>query len=394
MLSDDQQLAKDTIMQCLSRGETRMVLSGPAGSGKTTLMRDLIAEIKAVNRPVLLMAPTGKAASRLAALTGEQTTTIHRSLYKSVIEKESGAVEFADPQAVLSGKGVIVIDEASMVGSRLWHDLTVSLPRGVTVLCVGDREQLPPVQDTWGPSFDAPTALLTQVHRQAAESPIIQMATDIRTGGDWRETRPRPGYMRRRGTVEQAAAWLTGMRMVGADATLLTFSNQTRRRLNALVRQQAGRTEALESGDYIVVTRNSYPTGLCNGDVLEVTDCWPEAVSFWSQDDENGIIDLDCAQTDRGRILVRGDTLADGGTPDSWTRISDGMTKRDRNRLVRCEYGECLTVHKSQGSQWQSVGIVHDRILDSMSERDPETYRRLMYTAVTRAADNLVIFEV
>lgn len=392
-LSPDQQQARNDILAAVHSGEREIVLSGPAGSGKTTLMRQVLEDLRELRRQTALLAPTGKAAARLRDTTGAETSTIHRALYKTVRESETGAVEFADPQTVARRGGVIVCDEASMVGRNLAKDLIGSLPAGAQILWVGDREQLPPVQDTWGANFANPTALLTQVHRQAEHSPIIRLATAVRRGDDWRRIPMATGYSRMRCTREQAAAWLVGQRMFGADATLVTFSNATRRQLNALVRAQSGRSGLLDAGDHIVCTRNQYPRGIWNGEVFAVRDCWPEPVQTWSVDGV-GMIDLTCADTSGGEFLVWPEAL--DGTADSaaWRAMDDQLEKRDRNRLVRCEYGECLTVHKSQGSQWDVVGLVHDKALDAMQDRDPETYRRLVYTAVTRAAKELVIFEV
>lgn len=393
-LSPDQQTARDAIVSAIRDGQRQMVLSGPAGSGKTTLMRQVLADLREMRRETVLLAPTGKAAARLRDTTGADTSTIHKALYRTINERPTGAVDFADPQSVLSsGRGIVVCDEASMVGKRLAGDLIGSLPSGAQILWVGDREQLPPVGDTWGADFADPTALLTQVHRQAESSPIIRLATAVRQGRDWRQIPPSPGYQRVRCSREQAASWLVGKRMFGEDATLVTFSNQTRKQVNALVRHQSGRSGLLDAGDHIVCTRNQHARGIWNGEVFAVTDMWPEPVSTWTPDGI-GLIDLTVADTAAGQMLVWPEALDGSADADAWRRMDDQLSKPDRNRLVRAEYGECLTVHKSQGSQWDCVGLVHDRALDAMQDRDAETYRRLVYTAVTRAAKELIIFEV
>lgn len=99
-LSPDQQQARNDILAAVHSGEREIVLSGPAGSGKTTLMRQVLADLRELRRETALLAPTGKAAARLRDTTGAQTSTIHRALYKTVRESETGAVEFADPQTV------------------------------------------------------------------------------------------------------------------------------------------------------------------------------------------------------------------------------------------------------------------------------------------------------
>lgn len=424
-LSDDQQVARDAVLAALRAGREAITLSGPAGSGKTTLMRTLIDDLEDAGRRVMLLAPTGKAAARLRDLTGRETTTIHRPLYKRIVVRADGSPEFHDPRSIADGRVVVVVDEASMVGTRLYRDLVRGLPTGAQLLCVGDREQLPPVQDTWGADFAAPTALLTQVHRQAEGSPIIRLATAIRTGQDWRDVPAtdrvdaQGGYSRAHGTVDSAASWLAFQRAKGVDATLLTFANNTRRAVNDAVRRARGLDhEAIAPGDVLVCTRNHYGVGLMNGETRTVArvdwrpldtvdfDDWGDPIAYHKWVDASAVrwrttdvavdpaeVDPDDADTVRP-VYVVPEFLGTGWSVDAWDHLQNKGDPDIRNRVMQAEWGECLTVHKSQGSQWQAVGVVHDRSLAGMATRDPDTYRRIMYTAATRAARKLVIFEV
>lgn len=401
-LSEDQEVARLAVLEALAAGRKELTLSGPAGSGKTTLMRRLLADLQADDYTVRLVAPTGKAASRLAALTGQPATTIHSPLYKTITDLGGGGVEFSDPKAIADGRSVIICDEASMVGKRLYGDLRNKLPPSVALLCVGDREQLEPVNDTWGADFADPTALLTQIHRQAAGSPIIQLATAIRHGEAWRGVRPDGvAYRVVRASLADAAAWLALERAFGGDATLLTYTNRIRQRLNADVRAARGHVGALVPGDQIVCTRNNYPCGIMNGEVRQVVDF--ELIDA----SDSRLVRVTFAEGGP-RPIIAPATLAGGpGTlewqklealadaidaeSDDWEVFECGPLKK---KMMIAEYGECLTVHKSQGSQWHSVGVILDSVLEGMEQRDPSAFRRLCYTAVTRAAKELVIFDV
>lgn len=413
-LSPDQEEARALIHFAVEDGLTELVLSGPAGSGKTTIMRALLEDFEQQGRVVKLIAPTGKAAARLSELTGRAASTIHAPLYREIIEvrdadgKLTGDVKFADPKAVADRRAVVICDEASMVGTRIYSDLRRTLDETVVLLCVGDREQLPPVNDTWGAQFAEPTALLTAIHRQAAGSPIIQLATAIRQQQEWRKVRPGGAYSYRRGKQADAVAWLAQQRLQGQDAALLAYTNNVRQRVNDDVREARGFTEPLHVGDLIVCTRNQYGVGKMNGEVVQVAafeylegSDGRLARIRWYEPGERP------SRSGPGRsAVIAPKTLHRGASQDEWTELEDladaldlereswWETTATKKRMMRAEYGECLTVHKSQGSQWHTVGVVYDRALEGMETRDPDTFRRMLYTAVTRAATELVLWDI
>lgn len=397
-LSEDQEAARQEVLVALLVDQQRQaVLSGPAGSGKTTLMLSIIADLERSGCRVKLIAPTGKAALRLSQVVGREATTIHSQLYRDVTELEDGSLEFDGVRQFADERTVVICDEASMVGQRLHADLLESLPPTASLLCVGDREQLPPVRDTWGADFDSPTALLTEIHRQALGSPIVQLATAIRTGngmGDVQFDGEQLQYLR--GSVDDAASWLAMQRAVGVDATLLCYTNRTRAAANTAVRAARGLAGQIDVGDTVVCTRNHYGLGLFNGEVatiqrIESIDENLSWVDFVGRKKRAALspVDLGAPMTSARWEELEGfaDAL-EWGLPVDWSRPPI------KKRLVRAEYGECLTVHKSQGSQWDAVGVLVDRSFEALQHRDAETWRRLMYTAVTRAAKRLVVFEV
>lgn len=400
-LSDDQNLARKQVLAALSAGQLEIVLSGPAGSGKSTLMKTLVADIERTSRCVRLLAPTGKAAARLRDLTQHNASTIHSVLYKNVRERADESLEFSNPVAVADGNDVLIVDEASMVGMSLSLDLRRTLSQGAQILWVGDKEQLQPVGEPQGPNFDEPTAILTQVHRQAAGSPIIDLATAIRlfdNAATWRKAETSAtdkgsytkhvecnGYS----TFDHAADWLVSQRKDGKDATLLAYSNATRRRLNYQVRQALGRGgEYLDVGDRVLCFQSNKRRGIFNGEVRVVKN-----MELFEDHGTNHTL-ATCFFEGGDSAILAIDLLENGCDSATWRKLEDKMDENDARWLLRCEYGECLTIHKAQGSQWDAVGIVYDGAMRAQAKNDPADFKRLIYTGVTRAARDLHIFEV
>src|SRR6185369_9220287 len=151
-------------------------LFGYAGTGKTTLARHLA---EAVDGKVLFAAFTGKAALVMRSKGCERASTIHSLIYKT---RESGeevpSFDLWD-DAPASKAALIVIDECSMVDAELGRDL---MSFGVPLLVLGDPAQLPPIQGGGYFTESEPDAMLTEVHRQAEDNPIVRLSMDVREG--------------------------------------------------------------------------------------------------------------------------------------------------------------------------------------------------------------------
>ena len=374
-LSPDQEHARQAILSALSEGTPVSVLVGPAGSGKTTLLRTLLSDL---TRDVTLLCPTGKAAARLTEVTGQRARTIHRALYGRVQEVDDAKgrtrLVFDGKQAPCPPGGLVVCDEASMVDTRLHGDLLAHLPPGAQLLYVGDREQLAPVEGTWGPDFTAPTAVLKTIHRQAEQSPILGLATAIREGRRWDAWAA--------GACERGEAdpvdWL--LARLDQDATLITTTNQRRRVLNAALRARRGFSAPLVPGDRIVCLRNNLDVGLMNGEVRTIVTVERAPGPSWIQGAELWRGTLDSGET----VLINVDLL--GQPVSAYTAWKKKRKGAGMASLIHADYGYCLTVHKSQGSQWSSVGFVSCPVFRRIKDR-----RRLAYTAVTRARHELYI---
>ena len=218
-LSPDQDAAIDAVFVQLKPGH-EACLAGAAGTGKTTVLAAILLRWKG---NVLFLAPTGKAANRMREQTGKSATTIHSAIFGAPEEEDSSDpnapkrkgrrenIRFGEPHPPEGcGRGtLVVVDESSMVNVDLATKLrrVVSLVGGA-LLWVGDHEQLPPVEGPWGAPLQNATATLTEVHRQALESPVLELATLIRQGKAGTFTRWGTEVNRvSRATIEQAVAW-------------------------------------------------------------------------------------------------------------------------------------------------------------------------------------------
>src|SRR5499433_2209966 len=210
------------------QGQTPLIfrLFGYAGTGKTTLAKH-IAE--GVDGKVLFAAFTGKAAQVMRNKGCQGASTIHSLVYKTL---ESGVEEPSFElwdEAPASRAKLIVIDECSMVDAELGRDL---LSFGVPVLVLGDPAQLPPIQGGGFFTEAEPDAMLTEVHRQAQDDPIVRLSMDVRAG-EYIE----PGRYGETNVLRKAD--LDPQRVLEADQVLVG-RNVTRRSYNNRMRERRG----------------------------------------------------------------------------------------------------------------------------------------------------------
>ena len=226
-------------------------LFGYAGTGKTTLARHIADD---VNGNVKFAAFTGKAALVMRNKGCDNASTIHSLIYRT---RESGeeqpSFELWDDAPASKAK-LIVIDECSMVDAELGRDL---MSFDCPLLVLGDPAQLPPIQGGGFFTDAEPDAMLTEVHRQAQDDPIVRMSMAVREGrsldyGTFGESE----VVRRDG--------LDPDRVMAADQVLVGRNN-TRRAYNMRVRERLGITEPLPvAGDKLVCLRNNRKKALFN----------------------------------------------------------------------------------------------------------------------------------
>lgn len=409
----------ETVLRLLAEGRPTVLLTGPGGVGKTFCLCEILDRLEDDGQEVAIVAPTGKAARRAQEATGRPASTIHSFVYQAVLDEEDdeGNVTpaFRSP-CVPAGRlpDVLVVDEGSMVGSRMARDLEIALRSGrddlsiwrrTQILVVGDPHQIPPVKDTPGFPLYAADAKLTEVLRQAADSPVLRMATRIRQSADpsgWLSADdPDDTRLRLHAgiSVEQAAKWF---RDAPDRRVILTYTNATRKAVNRAVRAPWAADGPITDKDRVVVTMND--SVFVNGDVLDVEHAEFDHARTMklrgiSNDDVYAITVRDPVsgkpRTVRVVPRVFGQAPADYMHADG--RMRPGMdytTARNRKpivKLLQADYGACLTVHKSQGSQWPEVMVLLDGPFTRLVSRNQDEARRLLYTAVTRASDRLIV---
>ena len=234
-------------------------LFGYAGTGKTTLVKH-IAE--GVDGKVLFAAFTGKAACVMRSKGCYSASTIHSLIYKA---RESGeetpSFELWNDAPASKAK-LIVIDECSMVDAELARDL---MSFGVPLLVLGDPAQLPPIQGGGFFTDAKPDAMLTEVHRQAQDDPIVRLSMEIRAGNPLTQGQYGETQVVRRDALDPK-------RVLDADQVLVG-RNVTRRAYNARLRERRGFADALPmAGDKLVCLRNNRRKGLFNGGLWMVKE--------------------------------------------------------------------------------------------------------------------------
>ncbi len=326
-LTPIQQEALEKFRTFLADNQLRVfILKGYAGTGKTTLTKNFIAEVLRRNLIPILMASTGRAAKILANITQSDTSTVHSRIYayagfnthiERIVQDRQEKKAEADGQLVLqfgllsapsqSNTRIYFIDEASMVcdtidknptqakfgSGRLLADLLLHDSEGKFVF-IGDTCQLPPIMSTYSPALtpsyfrevfhlNAIACELTQVMRQAENSGIIRAATDLRrlyfNPQPWKWAKfPLSGHADIRllsSNQELYQQYVDTTRKVGFNhSTLIVYSNKQSLLATQSLRPAFGHsTQQLEIGDLLIVTQNNLLTGLMNGDLVKVTQC-------------------------------------------------------------------------------------------------------------------------
>lgn len=348
-----------------SGGKQVFRLFGYAGTGKTTLARHLA---EGIDGDVAFGAFTGKAAHVLRQKGCADASTIHSLIYRPKGTKKDEDDEDESPQFAINRDSpaakvdLIIIDECSMVDEELGRDL---LSFGKKVLVLGDPAQLPPVRGGGFFTEAEPDIMLTEVHRQAKDNPIVRMSMDIRDGEelDW-GTFGESNVISRRDIDKE--------RILSADQVLVG-TNKTRRLYNSRIRDLKGFTTQMPAvGDKLVCLRNDKTKGLLNGGLWEVSRLRPPRGNTLRFD----VISED----DFSKKAVKAKVL-----PAMFEEGSEQLPYAIRRRADEFDYGYALTVHKSQGSQWDDV-VLFD---ESWAFREHKT--RWLYTAVTRAAKTITV---
>ncbi len=358
--SREQAEAIDKVGRWLKAGEPQVFrLFGYAGVGKTTLARH-VAE--GARGETAFAAFTGKAALVMRAHGCAGATTIHALIYRAV-EGADGAPAFTlNEDGPASRAGLIVIDECSMVDAELARDL---LSFGKPILVLGDPFQLPPVRGGGFFTEAPPDVMLTAIHRQAEDNPIIRLSQIVRSGAELKEGAYGETRILRRSEIDSAQVLAANQVLVGV--------NRTRRAYNQRMRDLNGFSEPLPvAGDRLVCLRNDRAKGLINGGLWRV-----EALGGVHKD----FVKMTVRSSDEGAAK----SVKVAVLKNFFEGTEADLSYPLRRESDEFDYGYALTVHKAQGSQWDDVMLFDE----SFAFREHRA--RWLYTGLTRAARRLTL---
>ena len=375
---------REAISLALSKGF--LILTGGPGTGKTTTLKAIISLYEQRGMKVMITAPTGRAAKRIADLTGYPAKTIHRLL--EVMYDKSGQLKFKHNEQDPVSCDVMIIDEMSMVDTLLFESLLRALKLSCRLIMVGDSDQLPSVGagNILKDMIDSgrlTVVALNEIFRQAQQSCIITNAHKIVNGEEPDLSRKDSDFFfMQRLDAEGAAVTVTELcsrRLPDAygyspldDIQVLCPSRKgilgsvemnkmLQRVLNPPKKELSevkGILFTFRDGDKVMQTKNNY-------DIV------------WKKDGENG---TGIFNGDIGIIVKvkRGEGTV---VIDFEGRIAEYSLEM----LEQLELAYAITVHKSQGSEFTAV------IIPLLGGFDKLYYRNLLYTAVTRAKKMLII---
>ncbi len=380
-----EELQRQAIFEAFDSGI--LVLTGGPGTGKTTTLNAIIKLFESRDLKIELAAPTGRAAKRMTELCGREAKTIHRLL--EVEWGDGDKRSFARNEKNPLDCDVIIIDEASMIDALLFADLLRALKRSTRIIIVGDSDQLPSIGagNILGDILNAdifPSIRLKKVFRQASKSKIVTNAHSIINNEipDFSDKSSDCFFLKREDKYSTAetvlelvcdrlpAAYgvnpLTDIQVLCPskmlDTGTVNLNNLMQARLNPRKNKEPQLTFKgfyLRVGDKVMQIKNNYDlqykkdngeygTGVFNGDVGYITD-----------------IDI------RGGILK--------------VRYDDREATYFSEDLSQLELAYAVTVHKSQGSEYDYV------VIPLMDVPSRLKYRNLLYTAVTRAKKMLIL---
>ncbi|HFI0303043.1 TPA: ATP-dependent RecD-like DNA helicase [Streptococcus suis] len=375
-------IQKEAIVRAITN--PLFILTGGPGTGKTTVINGIIAVYAILHKidltksrdecPVLLAAPTGRAARRMNELTGLPAATIHRHLGLVEGQEESYRDDYLDAE-------FIIVDEFSMVDTWLANQLFQNISSQTQVLIVGDAEQLPSVSPGQVLADllkikKLPSLTLEKIYRQSDDSTIVTLASQIRQGSlpaDFREKKADRSYFEAQN--EQIPALIE--RIVGAAiksgipsqevqilapmyrgaAGIDQLNIMTQNLLNPKSEGQlefAHNDQLFRQGDRVIHLINDAESNVFNGDLGYITDLLPAKYTDSKQDEIS--INFDGSEVTYPR--------------NEWYKIT---------------LAYAMSIHKSQGSEFQVVILPITRTSHRMLQRN------LVYTAITRSKSKLIL---
>jgi len=440
----DQQKALEKITDFLfsGSGDQIFLLTGYAGTGKSSLIGSLVRTMAEFGQKTVLLAPTGRAAKVFSGYAAQQAFTIHKKIYRQQKFAE-GTPHFSLAEN-LHKHTLFIVDEASMINNesadsslfgtgRLLDDLIayVYSGEGCRMMLIGDDAQLPPVNQDNSPALDKSVlssyslqvvdATLTEIVRQAEESGILYNATALRNALRFHATED---YPKLNVTGFADVKRITGMELIdeiadayrrdGMEETIvISRSNKRVNAYNNGIRNRVlYREEELSTGDILMITKNNYfwvedfehLDFLANGEFVEVTRVKGEEkmygfrfcnVELVHRDYDIAFeakINMDALYTEVPGLTRAQNDLLFANVMGDYENIPQ---KRQRYRKVKenpwfnalqVKYGYAVTCHKAQGGEWKNVFLDLGYIQQSYMG---ENFYRWLYTSITRSSQEL-----
>lgn len=362
--------------------EKYTVISGAAGVGKTTVIKYIVDKLGMYDGDVVFAAYTGKASLVLRNKGCQNAMTLHKLLY---IPKRlaNDDVEFIERDMLEGSWKLIVVDEVSMCPTAMWNLL---LKHGVYVVALGDPFQLPAIEESNNNHLlDRPHVFLDEIVRQAKESDIIRVATDLRNSTPLQLQKSNDVWVVERKNV-------TERMLMGADI-VICGRNDTRRKLNRQMRQlKWGNkyTDAPMNGDKLIGLQNKWKitdttgeTPLVNGMIGEISrvtftetkTLHPKMTAKFTA--ETGEVFRKDQMSIDYQLLLTGEPTVN---KDNWKMFYKVQ------KPIEMDFAYAVTCHKYQGSQADKVVV----FCEPMGS-DREQYFRWLYTAATRSSKRLVM---
>ena len=372
-------------------------VGGYAGTGKTTLITELRDQIR-VSFPklnVAFLTFTGKASSVLRSkldiinTTNDYIGTIHGLIYAPKVRWDKKLKTFV----IIGWKlkdideiyyDVFIIDEASMISQKIWNDLKQF---GRPIIAVGDHGQLPPIGDNFSLVRDTDFKL-NEIHRQALNSPIIALSKWVRDEGyiPFNRVFSKDVFKISWNHPKCQEFWNEKV-VFDENLIVLTAFNTTRANMNDIIRKKLEYKHKIPyPGERIVCLQNDHNRGVMNGQIGTVLWVMGEDHNLYRMTlDVDLVYDpIECTVSEKcfGQVSY---TMYDRSKKSTQQR--EYATDKGIGPINYFDYGYSISVHKSQGSEWQKVILFEQRT----KRWSDEYYARWLYTAITRAKEKLFV---
>lgn len=361
-------------------------IAGYAGSGKSTLVKFIVAALNISEDDVCYATFTGKAAQVLLKKGNKNVSTLHKLLYKSIPKPNGGFIRIPVPDVPYK---VVIVDEVSMAPKTL---MDLLFKYNTYVICLGDPFQLPPIDKKEDNHLlDHPHIFLDEIMRQAMDSEIIRLSMDIRNGNPIEYSNGNEVI------IVPKASLNTGM-MQWADQ-ILCATNNTRVALNNQMRDLLGRGDAPEDGDKVICLKNYW------GCIAENEDPLVNGTIGYIKNSFSSFVLLPKFLGGNRLDILQADFISDSGAEFSsldmdkkmiltGQKCCDWKTEYKVNKNPKTAgiipkeftYGYAITTHKAQGSEWEKVLVIEETFPFDKTE-----HARWLYTAVTRASEKVVL---